>query len=312
VTKIICGVDVSSQTLDACIGREGPSQSFDRTPEGIQALAIFCQSHDVEFVAMEATGGFEKLPFSLLWLAGMPCAIVNPRNVRRFAESMGVFEKADHIDPGVIAHFAEVKKTVPQTPTSATQQELQAMVTRLRQLTDLHTAQNNQRRLVTDAGVLEGIGALLALLKRQIRDLEGKIAQSIDADPLWKVLNATFRTIKGVAGRTVARLMAELPEIGTISGKQAAKLVGLAPLVNESGKVKGKRSIYGGRANVRSILFLIADGVRRYDQDFNAFHKTLAAAGKPKKVIRVALARKLLVRLNAKARDARKELGLAV
>jgi transposase len=298
--------------LDARIGQEGPYQSFDRTPEGIKALAAFCKSHNVEFVAMEATGGFEKLPFSLLWLADVPCAIVNPRNVRRFAEAMGFFEKADHIDPGVIAHFAAVKKVAPQAPASATQQELQAMVTRLRQITDLRTSQTNQRRLVTDAGVLESIDDLLALLNRQIRALEVKIAQSIDADPLWKALNATFRTVKGVASRTVARLMAELPEIGTVSGKRAAKLVGLAPLVNDSGKVKGKRSIYGGRANVRSILFLVAGWVRRYDPDFNAFHKTLTAAGKPKKVIRVALARKLLVRLNAKARDVRKELGLAV
>src|ERR1700678_216640 len=120
VAKIICGVDVSSKTLDARIGQDGPSQSFDRTPEGIRALTAFCKSHDVEFVAMEATGGYEKLPFSLLWLAGVPCAILNPRSVRRFAEAMGTFEKTDDIDTGVITHFAEVKRIVPQTPASAT------------------------------------------------------------------------------------------------------------------------------------------------------------------------------------------------
>src|ERR1700685_109777 len=205
VAKIICGVDVSSKTLDARIGQDGPSRSFDRAPEGIQALAAFCKSHDVEFVAMEATGGYEKLPFSLLWLAGVPCAILNPRSVRRFAEAMGTFEKSDDIDTGVIAHFAEVKRIVPQTPASATQQELEALVTRLRQVTDLRTSQTNQRRLVTDAGVLEGIDELVALLNRQIRALEAKIAQSIDADPLWKALDPAFRSIKGVADRTVAR-----------------------------------------------------------------------------------------------------------
>ena len=312
MAKIICGVDVSSETLDARVGRDGSFQVFDRTPEGIEALAAFCKTHDVEFVAMEATGGYEKLPFSLLWLAGVPCAILNPRSVRRFAEAMGTFEKSDDIDAGVIAHFAEVKRIVPQTPASATQQELEALVTRLRQITDLRTSQTNQRRLVTDAGVLEGIDELVALLNRQIRALEAKIAQSIDADPLWKALDAAFRSIKGVADRTVARLMADLPEIGTISGKKAAKLVGLAPLANDSGKVKGKRSIFGGRANVRSILFVVAELVRRHEPDFCKFHQTLTAAGKPKKAIRVALARKLLVRLNAKARDARKELGFAV
>jgi transposase len=312
VAKIICGVDVASQTLDARIGQDGPAQSFRRTPEGIRALGDFCKSHDVEFVAMEATGGYEKLPFSLLWLAGVPCAIVNPRNVRHFAKSMGIFEKADHIDTGVIAHFAEVKKVVPQTPDSAAQQELQAMVTRLRQLTDMRTVQTNQRRLVTDTGVLAGLDELVAFLDRQIDELADKIAQSIDADPVWKVIDTALRSIKGVADRTVARLLADLPEIGTISGKKAAKLAGLAPLANDSGEGKGKRSIFGGRESVRSILFVIVEGVRRHDPDFAAFHKTLTAAGKPKKVIRVALARKLRVRLNAKVRDALKELSPAI
>jgi transposase len=312
VAKIICGVDVSSETLDARVGRDGSFQVFDRTPEGIEALAAFCKTHDVEFVAMEATGGYEKLPFGLLWLAGVPCAIVNPRGVRRFAEAMGIFEKTDHIDAGVIAHFSEVKRIVPQTPASATQEHLEAMVTRLRQITDLRTMQTNQRRLLTDAGVLAGIDELIALINRQIRGLERQIAQSIDADPLWKVLDAAFRSIKGVADRTVARLMAELPEIGTLSGKKAAKLVGLAPLARDSGKVKGPRSIRGGRAHLRSILFVVAEVVRRHEPEFYKFHKTLTDAGKCKKVVRVAVARKLLVRLNAKARDARKELGLAV
>lgn len=312
MAKIICGVDVSSETLDARVGRDGSFQVFDRTPEGIEALAAFCKTHDVEFVAMEATGGYEKLPFGLLWLAGVPCAIVNPRGVRRFAEAMGIFEKTDHIDAGVIAHFSEVKRIVPQTPASATQEHLEAMVTRLRQITDLRTMQTNQRRLLTDAGVLAGIDELIALINRQIRGLERQIAQSIDADPLWKVLDAAFRSIKGVADRTVARLMAELPEIGTLSGKKAAKLVGLAPLARDSGKVKGPRSIRGGRAHLRSILFVVAEVVRRHEPEFYKFHKTLTDAGKCKKVVRVAVARKLLVRLNAKARDARKELGLAV
>src|ERR1700737_974686 len=153
VAKIICGVDVSSETLDARGGREGSFPSFDRTPEGIEALAAFCKTHDVEFVAMEATGGYEKLPFGLLWLAGVPCAIVNPRGVRRFAEAMGIFEKPDHIAAGATAHFPEGRPIGPQTPASGTQEHLEGMVTRLRQITDLRTMQTNQRRLLTDAGV---------------------------------------------------------------------------------------------------------------------------------------------------------------
>ena len=311
MTNIICGVDVSSQTLDARIGPEGPSVRVDRTADGIQELASFCRQHGAELVVMEATGGYEKLPFMLLWAAGVPCAIVNPRSVRRFAEAMGLLEKTDRLDAGIIAHFAAVKRIVAQQPASETQQRLAAAVGRLRQLTNFRTVQLNQRRLVTDADVLASIDGILALLRTEIRQFEHSIAAMIDADPLWQQLDAVFRGIKGVADRTVACLMANLPEIGTLSNKGISKLVGLAPLAKDSGKFVGQRHVRGGRSPVRSILFVVAEIVRRHDPDFAAFHQKLALAGKPKKVIRIALAHKLLVRLNAKARDVRCQIALA-
>jgi transposase len=311
VTKIICGVDVSSQTLDARIGRAGKPERFARTEAGIAALAAFCQANGAELVVMEATGGYEKLPHGLLWLHGVPAAIVNPRAVRDFAKGMGILEKTDGIDAGVIAWYGEVKGIVGQEPAKETQQQLEALVTRLRQLTEMRTVQTNQRRLVTDETVLDSIDDFLALLGRQIRSFEVRIAELIDSDPLWRKLDETFRSIKGVADRTVARLMAEMPEIGTLSGKAVAKLAGLAPIARDSGRISGHRSVRGGREGVRSILFVVAEIVRRYEPDFTAFHEKLLKAGKPKKVIRVALARKLLVRLNAKARDARNALALA-
>jgi transposase len=305
VTKIICGVDVSSETLDARIGPDGRYERFARTAEGIAALGRFCRRHDVELVVMEATGGYEKLPFMLLWGEALPCAIVNPRSVRDFAKAVGFLEKTDRIDAGVIAWFADVKRIVAQQPASQTQQRLTALVTRLRQLTGLCTAQGNQRRLVDEPDVLASIDELRAIAKRLMRDFERKIAALIDSDPLWQQLNQAFRSIKGVADRTVARIMAELPEVGTLSGKAAGKLVGSAPIAKDSGKLKGKRPVRGGRAHVRSILFLVAEIVRRHDPDFAEVHRRLCAKGKPKKVVRMALARKLLVRLNAKARDVR-------
>jgi transposase len=311
VTKIICGVDVSSKTLDARIGRDGAVERFACSAEGVAALAAFCKAHGVELVAMEATGGYEKMPFALLWTHGVPAAIVNPRSVRRFAEAMGFFEKTDRIDAGVIAWYAEVKRIVAQEPASETHHRLEALVTRLRQLTELRTAQANQCRLVTEASALSTFDELFALLRRQMRSLEIQIAELIDSDPLWQKLDATFRSIKGVADRTVARLMAEMPEIGTLSNKAISKLAGLAPLARDSGKLNGKRAVRGGRTHVRSVLFVVAELVRRYDPDFAAFYKRLKEAGKPKKVIRVALAHKLLVRLNAKARDARNQLAHA-
>ena len=300
---------MSSATLEARLGRDGVVQRFARDAEGIAALAAFCREHQVGVVAMEATGGYERLPFGLLWAAGVPAAIVNPRAVRRFAEAMGILEKTDRIDTGVIAWFAEVKRIVPQPPAAPAQQQLAAFVTRLRQLTQLRTAQANQRRLVSDPAVCRSFDELLQLLQRQMRRLEAEIASLIDADPLWQKLDTAFRTIKGVADRTVARLFAELPEIGTLSNKAAAKLAGLAPIARDSGKLNGKRPVRGGRSGIRSILFVVADVVRRYDRDFADAHRRLTAAGKPRKLIRTALARKLLVRLTAKARDARREFA---
>ena len=159
--------------------------------------------------------------------------------------------------------------------------------------------------------MLETFTEVLAVVASRIRALETEIAQLIDADPLWAKLNEAFRTVKGVAGRTVARVMAQLPEIGLLSGKAISKLVGLAPIAKDSGKFKGARSVRGGRSDVRSTLFIVAEVVRRHDDDFARFKERLEKAGKPKKVIRVALAHKLLTRLNAKAREVRATLAMA-
>ena len=309
VTRVICGVDVSSLTLAARIGRDGAEASFANTAQGVLELGDFCRAHGVELVVMEATGGYEQRPLDLLAAQALEAAILNPRAVRQFAEGMGRTEKTDAIDAGVIAWFAEVKRPAPAVLASPTQQRLRALVTRLRQLTQVRTAQRNQRRLLADATVLASIDELLALLARQMRTLETAIAAIIAADPLWRDLDRAFRSIKGVAGRTVARMMAEMPEIGVLSHKAVSKLAGVAPLARDSGKHQGKRTVRGGRAPVREILFIVASVAGRYEPDFVAFRQRLAAAGKPPKVVRIALAHKLLVRLNAKAREVRRQIA---
>lgn len=312
MTSRICGVDVSSTALDAHVGHAGKLVGrFDNSEAGIAALAAFCARHHVALVVMEATGGYEKLPFALLWAANIPVAIANPRSVRRFAEAMGLLEKTDRIDAAMIAWYAEVKRIRPRQPPTEAQARLTALVTRLRQLTELRVSQINQRRLVTDPGVSASFESILAVVAGETRACEASIAELIGSDPLWREFDRAFRAIKGVADRTVARLMAELPEIGTLSGKAVAKLAGLAPIADDSGRRTGKRAVRGGRESVRAILFVVAELVRRYDADFKAFHARLTRAGKAKKVIRVALAHKLLVRLNAKARDVRNELAQA-
>ena len=309
MTRIICGVDVASKSLEARIGQQGAAGSFANSPEGIAALGTFCQVHQVELVAMEATGGYEQQAFAQLSEQDLAVAILNPRAVRQFAQSMGSLEKTDGIDAGMIAWYAEVKKSPPLCLAPQSQQHLRALVTRLRQLTEVRTAQLNQQRLVTDRAVAASFRKVLAFLAKQIGALEQAIAALIEADPLWRELNQTFRSIKGVADRTVARLMAEMPEIGTLSNKTISKLAGVAPLANDSGQYQGKRRVRGGRPAVRQILFIVASVVGRHEPDFIAFQQRLRAAGKPPKVVRIALAHKLLVRLNAKAREVRQMLN---
>jgi transposase len=311
VIKTICGVDTSKQHLDARIVPGEAFARFANDAAGIGKLAAFCAEHKVELVVMEATGGFERLAFTLLWEAGVACAIANPRSVRQYAEAMGFLEKTDRIDAFIIARFAHSKGLKPMPPASKNQCRLKGLVVRLRQLTDDLVVNKQRRHQVEDEEIRATFDELIALIKRQSRRLEGEIASLIDDDPLWAVLDKTFRTVKGVADRTVARIMAELPEIGTYDNKAIAKLVGLAPLAHDSGKKNGKRSIRGGRSGVRSILVLVAGVARRYDDSLADFHRRLTAAGKPKMVVRVALAHKLLVRLNAKARDARAQFANA-
>jgi transposase len=311
VNKIICGVDVSKQWLDAHVAPCGAAQRFANDAQGIAELAGFCRKHDTGLLVMEASGGYERLAFLLLWELGQSCAMANARNVRRFAESMGWLEKTDKIDAAMIAHYAATKKLRPIAPPSSAQQRLAALVARLGQVTGDLTVNKQRRSAARDAETLASLDEVIALLKRQSRRLEGEIASLIDDDPLWAALDRTLRSLKGVASRAVARLMAQLPEIGLISNKAIAKLAGLAPIADDSGKRHGPRPVRGGRAGPRAILFLIARIVAIHDDHFKAFQQRLQKAGKPKMVVRIALARKLLVVLNAKARDARREFANA-
>lgn len=300
----LCGVDVSKDWLDSFIP---PShfERFENSPEGIGRLADFIRIHAASLVVMESSGGVERLPFYMLWEQQIPCAIVNPRSVRDFAKAMGHLEKTDRIDAGVIAHYAATKSLKPTPPPSRNQQRLSALSARMRQVVSDLTVQKQRLHTAHDDMARHGLLEILALLKRQSKSLSAEIVSLIDNDPLWAALDATLRSVKGVADRTVATLMADLPELGILSNKAIAKLAGLAPLADDSGKRQGTRRTRGGRSSVRVILFLVADIARKYDQSLTAFRQRLIAKGKCKMVIRIALAHKLLVRLNAKARETR-------
>ena len=310
--QIYCGVDACKARLDAYVATSstgGVSESFENNAAGVEELRLFARKHGAAMVVMESSGSVERLSYSLLWQANMPCALVNPRAVYHYGQSMGYLEKTDRIDAMIIANFASSKEVVPMPPPSPAQQRLTALYARLRQVVDDITKQKQRLHTAYEDFAREGIKELIKVLKAQSDKLSAEIASMIDDDPLWQALAREFTAYKGLADRTVAALMADLREIGTLPNGAISKLAGVAPLADDSGKRKGKRTIRGGRASVRNILFLIAGHLAKFEPDFIAFKQRLEQKGKAKMQIRIALAHKLLVRLNAKARDIRANLA---
>ena len=310
-----CGVDVSKDWLDV-FGPDGSEIRVPNTAEGIGQIAALCRVGAEVIVVMEASGGVERLAFHSLWEQGIACAVVNPRSVRDFAKAMGHLEKTDRIDARMIAAFAAARKVQPSPLPSRNQQELSELNARQRQVIGDLTVQKQRLHSARCDRARAGLLAVIVLLKTESKALAAAAASLIDADPLWAAplwaaIDAELRSVKGVADRTVATLMAELPELGILTGREIAKLAGLAPLADDSGKRQGRRHIRGGRTAVRNILFLVADIARKYDTSLTNYRDRLLAKGNPQLVVRIALAHKLLTRLNAKARDIRAKHAVA-
>ena len=303
VIATICGVDVAKAWLDGWVAGAG-HRRFGNDAAGWAELAAWARRHGVTLVAMEASGGAERDAFAALWAAGLACALANAREVRDFARAMGKLEKTDRIDAEVIARFAATRGLKPQKPASEAQSRLTELSTRLRQLTGTLSAEKKRLHTTRDALALTSLRKMIAFLKQEIEAIADAITALIRSDPVWAGIEATLRSVKGVSDRTVAVLLAEMPELGLLSGKAIAKLAGLAPLADDSGLRSGHRAIRGGRTAVRSILYLVADIARKYDPNLAEFKQRLLAQGKPKMVVRTAMARKLIVQLNAKVRDA--------
>ena len=243
--RIICGVDVSKAWLDAWIAPDR-YRRFANTAEGMVALAGFCREHRAALVVMEASGGVEQEAFLALSRHGLLCAIANPAAVRHFARAMGYLEKTDRIDAAMIAGFAKAKRIEPTPPPSQDQQKLVALATRLRQVSADLGVQKQRLASTRDDGARDSLHEAISFFTRQAKTLAAEIAALVQTDPLWRELDRTLRSVKGVADRTVAVLLADLPEIGTLSNKAVAKITGLAPLANDSGTRQGKRPVRGG------------------------------------------------------------------
>lgn len=293
------GVDVSKDHLDAHARPAAAARRFDNTDAGHAALAAWLADRGPALVVLEATGGYERAAVAALAVAGQPVAVVNPARAREFAKAVGRLAKTDRVDAAVLAELAE-KLRPPVRPLAGPDVlKMQALLARRRQVLDMRTMERNRLQTATDTAVRKSIAAVLRVRDAQADHADRDVAAAVEASPAWAAKDDLLQSIPGVGPVVSRTLLADVPELGTLTRQQAAALVGVAPVNRDSGRHTGRRSVAGGRAGVRSVLYMAALTARRKNPALKAFADRLAAAGKPWKVVQVAVARKLIVLANA-------------
>ena len=302
--KTICGIDVSKDRLDVAVRPSGERFVVARNGAGLDDLVGRLKILKPYLVVLEATGGFETVVVAALAAAGLPVAVANPAQVRAFAKAIGQRAKTDPIDAGVIAHFGEATGVTPRPLRDQATQQLADLVARRRQIVEMIGAER-QREKRANSRIKKSIARLVKALERKLSSVDTDIDDAVRGSPAWREKEDLLSSVPSV-GPTISRtLIAELPELGTLGGKQIVALVGLAPFTRQSGQWRGKSFIGGGRTSVRKVLFMGAMVGLRHNPVLKAFFERLIAAGKPKKVAIIAVARKLLTILNAILRDGR-------
>ena len=293
------GIDVSKQTLDVARRPEAERRRFTYDAVGLQALMETLKSWGPIFVVVEATGGLERAVVAELAAAAIDVAVVNPRQVRDFARGVGKIAKTDPIDADVLARFAEVVRPHASDKVPEKQRELQELVTRRQQLILFRVAESNRKGTASAKVARRSLEKMLKTINTQIEELDEAIAKLVRADDDWHQKAQILKSVPGVGDVTSYNLVGVLPELGKLNREQIAALAGLAPYNHDSGKLKGKRSIRGGRAEVRQTLYMAALSARNDNPIIRCFAQRLEAAGKPFKVVLTACMRKLLMILNA-------------
>jgi transposase len=296
------GIDVAKQKFDVAILPEDIQLACPYDREGVDRLLARLEKQSC-VIALEATGGLERRLAGELVAAGHQVAIVNPRQIRDFARGLGILAKNDRVDSRVLAHYAQHARLRLVEKRSEKQDELTGLVVRRRQLMALQTTESNRLELTTAKSAIKSIRHVLDLLRKELKKLDEEIAALIQADDDWRNKSELLQSVPGVGPGTSASLVAELPELGKLNRQQIASLVGVAPFSHDSGRFRGQRSIWGGRASVRSALYMAAFNARRCNPIIRAFADRLQQAGKRPKVILVACMRKLLVILNTMVRN---------
>jgi transposase len=301
--QIFVGIDVAKDRLDVHLRPSDEAFSVARDSEGLTALRQRLRPLDPYLVVLEATGGFEQTLAAALVSQAMPLAVVNPRQIRDFARATGQLAKTDALDAKAIARFAEAIKPEPRPVPDEQARALGELVARRRQVIEMMTAERNRRRQLSSRRLIKSVDRLLAVLQKELSELEQEVGEGIRGTPAWRERDELLRSVPGI-GNVVARtLIADLPELGRLGRKQIAALVGIAPLNRDSGRMHGKRTTWGGRAKVRSALYMAALVASRRNPVLKAFYQRLISFGKPKKLALIAVMRKLLTILNAMVRD---------
>ena len=295
------GIDVAKATLDIAALPEGDTWSVTNDEPGLAELVPRLVLLAPTLVVLEATGGFETAAVAALAKGGLPVVVVNPRQVRDFAKALGRLAKTDRLDAAILAEFAQRVRPAPRPLLAAAAQVLDALLTRRRQLIEMLTAEKNRLGFARDP-VKRDITQHIRWLEKRLTNVEGDLQAAVAASPLSRAQEDLLRSVPGVGRVTSVTLLAELPELGRLSRREIASLVGVAPLNRDSGTLRGKRLVWGGRAPVRAALYMAALVGIRHNPVLRRFYDRLRAAGKPFKVAATACMRKLLTILNAMVR----------
>jgi transposase len=300
---IAVGIDVSKDRLDVAVRPSGEAFAVERNAAGLEQLTARLKALAPYVVALEATGGFETVAAAALAGAELPVVVVNPAQIRAFAKAIGQRAKTDPIDAAVIAHFAEATNPEPRPLPDEATRLLADLVARRRQIIEMIGAERQREKRVRVPRMRKSITRLIRALEKELTSVDSDIDDAVRGSPAWRAKEDLLASVPGV-GPTIARtLIAELPELGRLSRKEIAALAGLAPFTRQSGQWRGKSFIGGGRSAVRTVLFMGAMVAKQHNPLLKAFFDRLVAAGKPKMVALIAVARKLLTFLNAILRD---------
>jgi transposase len=298
---VFVGIDVSKATLDVALRPSGERWQLANEDSALPALISRLRAMPPTLVVLEATGGFEHAVVAALAAAALPVVVANPRQVRDFGRATGQLAKTDAIDAQLLALFAERVQPAPRPLPDAAAEALDAVLTRRRQLLEMLVAERNRSGFAR-APVRRGITQHIRWLERQLTEVDHDLGELIEASPVWRAQDTLYQSVPGVGPVVSRTLLGELPELGQLTRKQIAALVGVAPLARDSGTLRGKRLVWGGRAPVRAALYMGALVATRYNPVIRIFYQRLRTAGKPAKVALVACMRKLLTILNAMAR----------